>query len=57
MWTITQNSCDFCTNLWKLKFAQNLYEPMKLGKFVISLHCDLHLQIESFCAQHFIHVF
>jgi E3 ubiquitin-protein ligase DOA10 len=33
--TITKNSCNFCTNLWKLNFAQSLYKPMKLGKFVM----------------------
>jgi hypothetical protein len=27
--------CDFCMNLWKPDFAQNLYEPMKVGKFVM----------------------
>ncbi len=32
-----QSSCDFCTNLSKLDFAQNLYKPMKIGKFVMHL--------------------
>jgi hypothetical protein len=32
---ITWNSCDFCKNLWKPDFAQNLHKPMKLGKFVM----------------------
>jgi hypothetical protein len=40
----------------KTKFCTKLYEPMKFGKFVIGLHCDLHLQIEIFYTQYFIHV-
>jgi hypothetical protein len=28
-------SYDFCMNLWKSNFAQNLYELMKFGKFVM----------------------
>ncbi len=27
---------DFCTNLWKSNFTQNLYKPMKLHKFVMN---------------------
>ncbi len=53
---IAQSSCNFCMNLWKLDFAQNLYKPMKLGKFVmhLALNCfgrtptwSDHHQVES----------
>jgi len=27
---------DFCTNLWKSNFTQNLYKLMKLNKFVMN---------------------
>jgi hypothetical protein len=31
----TWNSCDFCMNLCKSNFANNLYKLMKLGKFMM----------------------
>jgi hypothetical protein len=32
------NLCNFCINLWKLDFTQNLYKLMKLHKFVGHKH-------------------
>ncbi len=52
--TITWNSCDFYMNLWKLNFTQNLYEPMKLGKFVMHLwKRTFHFFIVDLVPQHY----
>jgi hypothetical protein len=45
--TVTKNSCNFCTNLWKLNFTQSLYKPMKLGKFVMIVKVILNKHDES----------
>jgi hypothetical protein len=35
------NSYDFCTNLWKPNFKQNLYELMKHGNFLMYVAHDV----------------
>ncbi len=42
---LTWNSCNFCMNPWNPNFTQNLYKPMKLGKFVMSFLCNFWYEL------------
>ncbi len=42
------NSCNFCTNLWKSDFVQNLHQPMKLSNFVMNGKLNLYYKLFKF---------